>query len=251
MVAVSVQSASKSFYHEKRLIHALDKVSFDIKKGEIFGLLGPNGAGKTTLISAMCGLLELDAGQVIVFGHDVQKNRDSVISSMNLVTGFAGLLHGLTVEELLYYYSYLYAVKDKSSAINRVLNQTGLAEKRHQVAFTLSSGYRQRFYIAKALLSNPKLLLMDEPTVGLDIDTSIKIRSLIMELKKSGITVLLTTHYMAEAEQLCDRIGLISDGTIVGLGTVPELKKLSGKKNATLEDTFLVLTKKRLEEENE
>ncbi|MBS3061648.1 MAG: ABC transporter ATP-binding protein [Candidatus Diapherotrites archaeon] len=251
MNAVLVSNANKSFSDHGRVIRALENVSLDIRSGEIFGLLGPNGAGKTTLISALCGLLELDSGSVEVFGKNVQTQRSEVIPQMNLVTGFAGLLHGLTVEDLLRYYSFLYPIKDREKAIEEALLVTNLVEKRKQMAYTLSSGYRQRFYIAKALLSKPKLLLMDEPTVGLDVETAIRIRELVSSLKSQGITVLLTTHYMAEAEQLCDRIALISDGKIVALGSVSELKKMAGKPHASLEDTFLKLTKKNLEEEED
>lgn len=242
MDALVVSGAVKEFVQGKNRISALEDVSFSIKRGEIFGLLGPNGAGKTTLISAVCGLIELDSGEVMVFGKNALTQKESVSSEINLVTGFAGLLQGLAVEKLLKYYSLLYNVSDRKKAVERVLLQTGLEGKRHQLAETLSSGYRQRFYIAKALLSEPKLLLMDEPTVGLDVKTAMQIRSLIKSLKARGKTVLLTTHYMLEAEQLCDRIALIANGRIIAVGTVKELKKKAGDKNASLEEVFLKLT---------
>ncbi|MDO8625629.1 MAG: ABC transporter ATP-binding protein [Candidatus Diapherotrites archaeon] len=251
MPAVLVENAVKEFASQGTRIKALDHVSLEIKRGEIFGLLGPNGAGKTTLISVMCGLLELDTGSVQVFGHDTKTERDRIISDVNLVTGFAGLLRGLTVEDLLEYYALLYGVSDSKSAIARVLDQTGLVEKRRQMAYTLSSGFRQRFYIAKALLSSPKLLLMDEPTVGLDVEMARKIRTLVLDLKAQGLTVLLTTHYMAEAEELCDRVALISKGSIVAIGTVDELRTRAGQKNASLEDVFLKLTSEHLEADDD
>lgn len=252
MQAIVVENAVKEFNQKGKKILALDKVSLEINQGEIFGLLGPNGAGKTTLISAICGLLELDGGRVLVFGKNSSTQRNEIISEMNLVTGFAGLLYGMTVEDLLRYYAYLYSIKDKDNAINKALSESELSEKRKQQAHTLSSGYKQRFYIAKALLTSPKLLLMDEPTVGLDVRMGLKIRQLIKKLKKQGLTILLTTHYMLEAEQLCDRIALINEGKIIAAGTVSELKKLAGKPNASLEDTFLALTKKELgDEDNE
>ncbi len=251
MNAVTITGATKEFKQKDKKILALNDVSFEIKEGEIFGLLGPNGAGKTTLISSICGLLELDSGKILVFGKDALTEREKIISEINLITGFAGLLHGLTVEDLLKYYAYLYSVKDKQKAIEKALKEGGLEEKRNQLAVTLSSGYKQRFYIAKALLSSPKLLLMDEPTVGLDVAMAIKIRARIKELKKQGLTILLTTHYMLEAEELCDRIALINDGKIVAIGTVQELKKLAGKNDLTLEEVFLKLTKKELEAEDD
>ncbi len=251
MNAVRIINASKKFRQKDKIIQALDNVSLEIKKGEIFGLLGPNGAGKTTLISSICGLIELDKGEALVFEKNTKKQRNEVIKDINLITGFAGLLQGLTVEELLRYYAYLYAIKNKQHAIEKALKDSGLTEKRKQLAFTLSSGYKQRFYIAKALLTSPKLLLMDEPTVGLDVEMAMKIRKTILELKSKGITILLTTHYMLEAEHLCDRIALINEGKIVAQGTVQELKNLAGKPNASLEDTFLKLTKKALEEKED
>ena len=251
MNAVSIVNAKKTFSQGGKKIMALDGVSLEIKQGEIFGLLGPNGAGKTTLISSICGLLELDGGEVFVFGKNALTERKEVINEMNLITGFAGLLYGLNVEDLLRYYCYLYTIPDKEKAINKALKLAGLEEKRKQLASTLSSGYKQRFYIAKALLSSPKLLLMDEPTVGLDVEMAIKIRKLINDLKKQGMTILLTTHYMLEAEQLCDRIALINEGKIVAIGTVGELKQIAGKPKASLEDTFLKLTRKTLEEGEE
>ncbi|MBI4044106.1 MAG: ABC transporter ATP-binding protein [Candidatus Diapherotrites archaeon] len=251
MSAVTVENASKFFFQGKKKITALNGVSLEIKGGEIFGLLGPNGAGKTTLISSICGLLELDDGSIRVFGKNVSTQRKEVIREMNLVTGFAGLLYGMSVEDLLRYYAYLYTIPGKEKAISDALRLSGMEEKRKQQAFTLSSGYKQRFYIAKALLSSPRLLLMDEPTVGLDVEMAIKIRKLVKNLKKQGITILLTTHYMLEAEKLCDRIALINDGKIVATGTVDELKRLAGKPGASLEDTFLKLTRKPLEDEDD
>jgi ABC-2 type transport system ATP-binding protein len=249
--AVVVANATKRFKSKRSVIHALDGVSLDIQEGEIFGLLGPNGAGKTTLISAMCGLLELDSGSVRVFGHDAKTERAAVIPMVNLVTGFAGLLRGLTVEDLLRYYCMLYGVNDPEKEIARVLSQTSMSEKRRQMAYTLSSGFRQRFYIAKALLSSPRLLLLDEPTVGLDVEMAHRIRYLVSELRSQGLTILLTTHYMQEAEQLCDRIALISKGRIVACGTLPELRRIAGKKDASLEDVFLSLTREHLEEDDD
>ena len=251
MEALTVINAVKVFRDKNTKTVALDNVSLTIKQGEIVGLLGPNGAGKTTLISSICGLLELDSGTVTVFGKDSLKEKEGVSSDINLITGFAGLLQGLSVEKLLTYYALLYNVKNMEKAIDNVIAETGLQEKRKQVAQTLSSGFKQRFYIAKALLSNPKMLLMDEPTVGLDVKSAIQIRQLVKKLKKEGKTILLTTHYMLEAEELCDRIALINGGKIVALGTSKELKKIAGMPDATLEKVFLKLTKTELGEDDE
>jgi len=251
MPALLVEGAVKEFGDAKTRIRALDDVSLSIGEGEILGLLGPNGAGKTTLISAICGLVELDCGKIRVFGKDALKEKEKVSSDLNLITGFAGLLQGLSVEKLLMYYCQLYNVSDKKAAIENALTQTGLREKRAQAAQTLSSGYKQRFYIAKALLSDPKLLLMDEPTVGLDVKSAMSVRALVKNLRRSGKTILLTTHYMREAEELCDRIALISHGKITAIGTVAQLRKKAGIKKGGLEEVFLELTKEELGEDDE
>ena len=251
MEALVVTNAVKEFKDKNTRTLALDNVSLTINQGEIVGLLGPNGAGKTTLISAICGLVELNSGKITVFGKDALKDKETVSADINLVTGFAGLLQGLSVEKLLTYYALLYNVKDMGKVIDKVIAEAGLQEKRKQVAQTLSSGYKQRFYIVKALLSNPKMLLMDEPTVGLDVRSAMQIRALVKQLKKEGKTILLTTHYMLEAEELCDRIALINEGKIVAFGTSKELKKIAGKLDATLEQVFLKLTKTELGEDDE
>ncbi|MBI2597971.1 MAG: ABC transporter ATP-binding protein [Candidatus Diapherotrites archaeon] len=247
MLALQSENVCKSFAHGKKIIAALENVSLEIREGEIVGLLGPNGAGKTTFISAICGLLELDSGSIAVFGKDVSRERSQVINEINLVTGFAGLLNGLSVEDLLRYYAMLYSIPDKKQRIEDALIQTGLSEKRGQIANTLSSGYRQRFYISKALLTHPRLLLMDEPTVGLDVESARQIRVLVQKQKKQGTTILLTTHYMHEAEQLCDRIAIINSGRIEAFGTVRELKKMADRPSGSLEEVFLALTKSRWE----
>ena len=216
-------------------------VSMEIDSHQIVGLLGPNGAGKTTLISAVCGLLELDAGEINVLGHNALTEREKVIPHVNLVTGFAGLLNDLSVEDLMQYYAMLFNVPDKAHAIAHALHATGLDEKKSQIANTLSSGYRQRFYIAKALLSKPSLLLLDEPTVGLDVFSARNVRALISRLRDEGMAILLTTHYMAEAEELCDRIYLINKGTILAEGTAIELKKRARLETGSLEDAFVEL----------
>lgn len=251
MPAVQITHATKIFSRDKIVIRALDDISLQIQTGEIFGLLGRNGAGKTTLISSICGLVELDSGTAAVFGHDCLKERETVSKKLNLVTGFAGLISGLTVIDLLRYYAMLYSISNPQKQIEKVLKQTGLDDKKNQLGHTLSSGYRQRFYIAKALLTEPKLLLMDEPTVGLDVQTARQIRLLIKQLKKQGITILLTTHYMQEAEELCDQIAIIDDGKIAAQGTIAQLKKLANNKTASLEDTFVTLTKKKWEEQED
>jgi ABC-2 type transport system ATP-binding protein len=222
MLALSVENVTKRFEN----FTAVDTVSFSIKQGEIFGLLGPNGAGKTTLISMIADLLTKDAGKVEVFGL---KNANHL---MNVLPGFTHVHNPLTVDEFLKEYSLLYSVKNWKKQREYVLKLLEIQDKRDIAMKDLSSGYKQRVLMAKALMTQPKLLLMDEPTVGLDVEIAIKIRGIIKELRHKGYTILLTTHNMLEVEELCDRIALIHRGRIIAEGTVPEVKKKIVEQNS-------------------
>ncbi|MBI5636101.1 ABC transporter ATP-binding protein [Candidatus Micrarchaeota archaeon] len=225
-LAIDAQSVSKTFHSKKRATKALSSVSLAVKKGEVFGLLGPNGAGKTTLINCLLGITTLDSGSVRVLGFDPDKNGVQLREKTNIVSGFSGVLRGLTLEQMLYYYAMLYDVPNRGRRVDEVIKLLSLEEKRDSMVYLFSSGFRQRFFLAKALLNKPKVLFLDEPTVGLDVDVAIKVRSLIKKLKKQGYTILLTTHYMLEADELCDRIALINKGRIRAQGTPAQLKGL-------------------------
>lgn len=225
-LAIDAVNVSKYFSYNKKQLKALSNVSLQVKKGEVFGLLGPNGAGKTTLINCLLGLTSISAGSLKVLGFDPEKNPIKLRAQSNIVSGFSGVLRGLTLEQMLYYYAMLYDVPNKKKQVDYVIKLLNLEDKRNQMVFLFSSGFRQRFFLAKSLLNSPKLLFLDEPTVGLDVDMSLKVRSLIKKLKKEGYTILLTTHYMIEAEELCDRIALINRGRIQAVGTPKQLKKL-------------------------
>ncbi|MFA6888865.1 MAG: ABC transporter ATP-binding protein [Candidatus Woesearchaeota archaeon] len=224
MHALLVENVSKQF--DK--FTAVNNVSFHIDQGEIFGLLGPNGAGKTTLISMIADLLTKDSGKIEIFGLKKAQHL------MNVLPGFTHVNNPLTIDEFLKEYSLLYSVKNWKKEREYVLNLLEIEEQRNEKMMDLSSGYKQRVLLAKALLTKPKLLLMDEPTVGLDIEIAIKIRGIIKELKKKGYTILLTTHNMLEVEELCDRIALINQGKIVAEGTVKEVKKKIVEQNSIL-----------------
>ncbi len=229
MNALEIQNLTKSFPGKKKTI--IDNVSFHIKQGEIYGLLGPNGAGKTTIISIIAGLLGKDTGKITVFEHNIENELQKIKQILNVVPGFSHVNSSLSVDEFLEIYAHLYQVKDWKKERENVLKRVELKEKRDSQLNELSSGYKQRALLAKALLTKPKLLLMDEPTVGLDIEIAIKIRALIKELRSQGYTILLTTHNMLEVEELCDRIGLITNGKIIAEGTVKEIKKLVVERN--------------------
>jgi ABC-2 type transport system ATP-binding protein len=221
MNAVIASNISKTF-GGRHPVTALTDVSLSIREGEIYGLLGPNGAGKTTLIAILIGLTTPDRGTVQVCGLDVQKRLHEVQHLVNLVRGFSGVLEKFTTWELLSYYALLYGMP--RSRVEEVMALAGITEKRDDQVSLFSSGWRQRFFIAKGIINRPRVLFMDEPTVGLDVDAAIAVREIIRELNRNGCTILLTTHYMHEAEELCDRIALISEGRIVAEGSAAELK---------------------------
>ncbi|MBU4373557.1 MAG: ABC transporter ATP-binding protein [Euryarchaeota archaeon] len=204
----------------------LKNVSIEIEEGEIFGILGPNGAGKTTLISILSTLTIPDSGKVEVFGLDALKEANRVKSIVNISSGNPNFPWSLTVYENLRYFSMLYGLKNKEKAIENVIATLELEPFRNARFESLSTGTKQRLSLAKALLNEPSLLFLDEPTMGLDPDMAIKIRKMIKRIHdEKGITIVLTTHYMKEAEQLCGRIAFIKKGEIIANAPPDELKR--------------------------
>ena len=202
---------------------AVDAVSFEIKSGEIFGLLGPNGAGKTSIISTIVTLEEPTRGEVKVFGNNVRKSKHSKFE-----LGFVPqeiINHGFfSVEEILQFHSGYYGVKNNQKRIEYLLNKLGLFEHKDKKVKQLSGGMKRRLLIAKALVHKPRLLLLDEPTAGVDIELRESLWSFVTELREEeGLSILLTTHYLEEAEQLCDRIGFLSRGQLIKTGPTEEL----------------------------
>ncbi len=233
MDAVIAHNVSKTF-GGRRPVAALADVSLVIPEGEIYGLLGPNGAGKTTLIAILIGLTTPDRGTVRVCGLDVQERLHEVQHQVNLVRGFSGVLEKFTCWELLSYYAMLYGVA--RGRVEEVMALTGITGKRNDQVALFSSGWRQRFFIAKGIINRPKVLFMDEPTVGLDVDAALAVRAIISDLNREGCTILLTTHYMREAEELCSGISLISEGRIVATGSAAQLKEAVRHEEAILID---------------
>ena len=234
---IQIRSLSKSY----GTLTAVSGVSFDIKEGEIFGLLGPNGAGKTTTLSMIAGLLKPDEGEITVGGTAVWSNLKEVKRIMGVVPQDVALYQDLTAKENLSFWGGLYGLrgtglKDK---IDRTLEMLGLAEKSKAAVKTFSGGMKRRLNLGVGLLHSPRLLLLDEPTVGIDPQARINILDVIRGLAKQGTTILYTTHYMEEAEQLCDRLAIIDHGKILARGTVSELKQLvGGGKVITLRGKF-------------
>ncbi|MBU0586570.1 ABC transporter ATP-binding protein [Candidatus Micrarchaeota archaeon] len=222
--AVSVLNISKAYRRGKNTVNALTDVSLSVKQGEIFGLLGPNGAGKTSLISILVGISEPEKGSAKIFGKDCVKESKEVQKNINVVSGFSGAPYHLSVEQCLIYYSMLYSVKDAKPKIESFLKKLNIYESRDKTVDDLSSGMRQRYLIAKGLLNDPELLILDEPTVGLDVESAISVREIIKDLNKQGRTILLTTHNMFEAQELCDRVAFINHGRIMATGSPNALR---------------------------
>ncbi|MBU4491856.1 MAG: ABC transporter ATP-binding protein [Euryarchaeota archaeon] len=227
MLAVKAEGIYKYYkdgIHGKKEV--LKNVSIEIEEGEIFGILGPNGAGKTTLISILSTLTIPDSGKVEVFGLDALKEANRVKSIVNISSGNPNFPWSLTVYENLRYFSMLYGLKNKEKAIENVIATLELEPFRNARFESLSTGTKQRLSLAKALLNEPSLLFLDEPTMGLDPDMAIKIRKMIKRIHdEKGITIVLTTHYMKEAEQLCGRIAFIKKGEIIANAPPDELKR--------------------------
>lgn len=237
---------------------AVDHVSFEIREGEIFGVLGPNGGGKSTLIRLISTLLLPDSGKISVFGYDVVRQPVQVQQRINRVSVEASFFKKLSPLENLMYGARLYGMDGKETygQVFEILARLGL-EKRSitNPMEEMSRGMQQKVAIARALLSKPKLLLLDEPTTGLDPRSKKEVQEVVKELReKHGTTILLTTHDMIEADQLCDRVAIMNSGKIMAMDTPAVLKsRLPTKdgKETTLEDVFLDLTGKKLVKEEE
>jgi ABC-2 type transport system ATP-binding protein len=207
---------------------AVDGVSFKIERGEVFGLLGPNGAGKSTTIRMLCTLLEPSGGTARLNGYDIQKQANLVRQSLGAVLGGERSVYWkLTARENLEYFAALYHIPPEIARkrVKMLLERVELTGRADELVEKFSSGMKQRVAIARSLLSDPPIILLDEPTLGLDPQAARHVREMVNELKAEGHTILLTTHYMEEADQLSDRIGIIDQGKIIALDTPAALKR--------------------------
>lgn len=207
---------------------AVDGVSLQIEQGEVFGLLGPNGAGKSTTIRMLCTLLEPSSGTALVNGYDIRKQANRVRQSLGTVlAGERSIYWKLTARENLEYFAALYHLPPALARkrIDELLERMELKARANELVEKYSTGMRQRVSISKALLARPPIILLDEPTLGLDPQAARQVRELVLGLKAEGHTILLTTHYMEEADQLSDRIGIIDQGRIIALDTPAALKQ--------------------------
>ena len=228
--ALKVEKLKKTYSNG---LLALDGVSLDVEAGRFFGLLGPNGAGKTTLINSVVSLARPDSGRVEVFGQDAFEEFREARRMIGVSPQEINLDKFLTVEETLLYHAGYYGVQRKKAEerASEMLERFELTGRREQRVNTLSGGMKRRVLFARALMHDPKILFLDEPTAGVDIELRYKLWEYIRELNRGGLTILLTTHYLEEAEELCEEIALINDGRIAAQGTSAVLKKEYGVSN--------------------
>jgi ABC-2 type transport system ATP-binding protein len=225
MPAISFQSVAKTYATPRGPFQALDGVSFDIQPGEFFGLLGPNGAGKTTLISILAGLARASAGRVLVHGHDVQSDYAQARQQLGVVPQELVFDPFFTVREALRMQSGYFGVRGNDAGIDELLASLGLADKANSNMRQLSGGMKRRVLVAQALVHRPPVIVLDEPTAGVDVELRQTLWQFIARLNKEGHTVLLTTHYLEEAEALCGRIAMLKAGKVVALERTSELLK--------------------------
>ena len=223
MAAVSFQSVSKTYPTGKGPFQALQEVSFDIEEGEFFGLLGPNGAGKTTLISILAGLTRATSGHVKVRGHDVVKHPAQARQLLGVVPQELVFDPFFSVREALRFQSGYFGVKGNDAWIDELLEGLGLADKANHNMRQLSGGMKRRVLVAQALVHKPPVIVLDEPTAGVDVELRQTLWQFIARLNREGHAVLLTTHYLEEAEALCGRIAMLKQGRVVALERTSDL----------------------------
>jgi len=225
MPAISFQSVSKTFRSARGTLTALDDVGFDIEEGEFFGLLGPNGAGKTTLISILAGLTRASSGHVSVLGYDVHADYAQARRQLGVVPQELVFDPFFTVREALRIQSGYFGVRNNEAWIAELLESLGLADKANANMRQLSGGMKRRVLVAQALVHKPPVIVLDEPTAGVDVELRQTLWQFIARLNREGHTVLLTTHYLEEAEALCGRIAMLKTGRVVALERTSDLLK--------------------------
>jgi len=236
--SVIVENLSKNYFKKE----AVKEISFTIKENEILGLLGPNGCGKTTTIAMMLGLLKPSNGRVIIHGLDIEKNRISLLHKMNFISPYIELPKKLSVKENLIVYGKLYGVKFISERIKYLSEKLRLEEFINKKTGELSSGQKNRVSLAKALINEPSILFLDEPTASLDPETGDFVRSFIEKIsKEKKMSILLASHNMDEVKRLCKNVLMMNNGVIIDKGTPDDLIKKHGKRN--LEEVFLKLNR--------
>ena len=235
---IEVNNLSKQFKNTL----AVKNINFKINKGHIIGLLGPNGCGKSTTIGMMLGLIKPTSGNVIINGLNIENNRTTLLEKMNFISPYIELPKKLTVEENLKVYGKLYGVEDLKEKIYELMEKLNLIDFQKRKTGELSSGQKNRVSLAKALINDPEILLLDEPTASLDPDVGDNIRSFIEDFAyNKGTTILLASHNMNEVERLCREVMMMKNGEIIDKGTVKDLISKHGRKN--LEEVFLKIVR--------
>lgn len=237
---ISIKNLSKSYGAEK----AVDGLNLTIEKGEFYGFLGPNGAGKTTTIRMITGILEPDEGEILVDNFHVHE-KEHVAKIIGVVPEGRGFYEWMTADEYLSFFANLYDVpKDKQSGlIDSLLTEVDLAKRRHSKIGTYSRGMRQRLGLARALINNPQLLILDEPTLGLDPQGQESVQKLLKKLNAEGVTIFLSSHLLDEVSRLCSRIGILNNGRLLVEGTENEIREKTNQKDKNLTEIFLHLTR--------
>ncbi|AEA80786.1 ABC transporter, ATP-binding protein [Candidatus Pelagibacter sp. IMCC9063] len=223
-IALEIKNVGKTYkLQDGNSLKALDDITFNVKQGEIFGLLGPNGAGKSTLINILGGTVIKSNGLVNVWGFDLDLNPRQVRASIGIVPQEINVDPFFTPKKLLDIQAGMYGVAKKDRITDKILELTSLTDKADSYMRSLSGGMKRRLLLAKAMVHQPPILILDEPTAGVDVDLRQKLLENVKELNKQGVTIILTTHYLQEAEELCDRIAIINHGKIVALDKTENL----------------------------
>lgn len=244
-VAIAIENLTKRYED----VTAVDGLSLEVEKGELFGLLGPNGAGKTTTINMLCGLLEPTSGSVLVGGYDIQKSPGKVKELIGVCPQDTAVFSYLTGRENVELFGNLHAMPKEKLKKNteKLLGKLSLLEDANRRVSKYSGGMRRRANLIMALVHDPQIAFLDEPTVAMDVQSRHAVWDFIKNLKTQNKTIILTTHYMEEAEELSDRVGIIDHGKLIALGTQKQLKDKFNAKS--LEEVFIQLTGRKIREE--
>jgi sodium transport system ATP-binding protein len=237
---VMIEGLTKVFYDESRgEVRAVDGISFECEKGEIFGLLGANGAGKTTTLRILATILQPSSGTARLMGHDVQDEPEAVRRSLGFYSASTALYPRLTARETLEFFARInhYPPDRVAGRVDELIERFGISEYADARVEKLSSGMKQKVSIARTIAHDPPVLIFDEPTVGLDVINALEMQRVIRELRDDGKTIIFSTHIMSEAEKLCDRIAIIHRGDLLATGTLAQLRKTTGEHY--LEDIFV------------
>ena len=229
---ISIKNLNKIYFkNSSKSINALNNLNLEVKEGEIFGLLGPNGAGKSTFINILAGTTVKSSGEVNVWGFDLDRNPRQVKASIGIVPQEVNVDPFFTPEELLDLQAGLYGVKKKDRIANTILNLVSLEKQANSYTRSLSGGMKRRLLVAKALVHQPPIVILDEPTAGVDVELRNNLWENVKLLNKQGVTIILTTHYLIEAEKMCNRIGILNNGNLVALDSTKNLlKRIQTKK---------------------